>query len=185
MKKELEQFLKREGAWEKFVEECEKVGNEYLSHVNSISDAFVWSFTPDGPDYWYELYEKYVSEHSARSERESSTLIRVTAVKLSPEIAHKIAHVIINDVEVSEIGPADDMPVDEYEGEIDISMTHDMSYGQIDIDVTGTLRVDFRPDGSIYSRFANNLKVICTLDSDEIGCNADDVVDEIEKNIAV
>ena len=68
IKKELRDFLKREGALEQFIKNCKSKEcdgaflDEPSYRVKLISEGFIWQDTPEGQEFWEKLYCKYCSE---------------------------------------------------------------------------------------------------------------------------
>lgn len=68
IKRELRAFLKKEGALEQFVKNCksEECNGAFLDEipyrVETISEGFIWKDSPEGQEFWDELYCKYSSE---------------------------------------------------------------------------------------------------------------------------
>lgn len=60
---ELKKFLKKEGVYDQFVANVEnKVTNPLMLDdyiIYNIMYAFIWDITPEGPDFWKNLDDKY------------------------------------------------------------------------------------------------------------------------------
>ena len=57
---DLVNFLKKENALDEFVKECKACSYERVLIVCSIAEAFVWTMSELGNDYWLEKYELHL-----------------------------------------------------------------------------------------------------------------------------
>jgi hypothetical protein len=72
MRREFEQFMKQRGAWDLFTGNLRKDIDTFFNEndpCDYLAAAFVWKYSPEGPDFWIRLQDKWDEEIRNDSQR--------------------------------------------------------------------------------------------------------------------